>query len=441
MESAPPELSGAAAGWNLLLISVDTLRADHLGAYGYTVRPTSPKIDELMNGGVRFAQAVAPRALTWPSMASVLTGLYPSGHGIIANGYEFPEELEILPERLQAAGYKTGAFLSNMCSAGHQGWDELQCSQGRDARSVASALAWAGEQPAESPTFVWIHLFGAHGPYYNGGDLAARELDPDYDGDLIPKKWRLDRVMTEREELTEADLRHLRAIYDAAILGTDRRIDELLAGLGELGALENTLIVFLADHGEDLYDHNGYLYHACSVYQSSLHVPLGFHAAGLLPPGGVVEAPVELSDVAPTVLELLGMSATGDDIHGASLVPYLRRPDAGGTGKPAFSEFDDTRLRTVQVGRWKLVDNPDGLTPFCFPNGPKDLYPIASTELYDLLEDPGERTNLAAAQPAKVAELRQLLVRRFSGLKRRVEPQEIDEKLKEELQQLGYVAR
>ena len=434
-----PGLPGAADGWNLVLISVDTVRADRLGAYGYALRPTSPNIDALLASGVNFERAVAPRALTWPSMASVLTGLYPSGHGLISNGYEFSDTTTTLPKILGSAGYQTGAVLSNMCQANHQGWESFKCTGGNDTRVNRVAKQWIDGIEDGRPFFLWAHYFGAHAPYYNGGIVARRVLDKYYEGPIAAKKNALNRVMREGIELSEGDLKQLDAVYDAAVMGTDQFVGELLEYLREAGRLENTLIVFVADHGEDLYQHNGYLYHACSVYQSSLHVPLGFAAPGLLPAEGRVSQTVELTDVLPTILELLALEAEGE-LHGSSLVPYLERPEAGGEGKPAFSEYDDTRIRTVQVGEWKLVDNPDGVLPICFAGVPEDFYPIAEVELYNLREDPGETTNLASEHPEKVAEMRELIRQRFESLSRNIEQQEIPEELKQELEALGYVA-
>jgi arylsulfatase A-like enzyme len=432
-------LQGAAAGWNLILISVDTVRADRLGAYGYSGRETSPNIDSLLASGVNFQRAMAPRALTWPSMASVLTGLYPTGHGLIANGYEFADATRTLPKILGAAGYQTGAVLSNMCQAKHQGWDDFKCTGGNDTRVNRVAKQWIDGIEGDRPFFLWAHYFGAHAPYYNGGIVARRVLDRNYSGPVAAKKNALDRVMREGIELTEADLAQLDGVYDAAVMGTDHFVGALLDHLREAGRLEKTLIVFLADHGEDLYQHNGYLYHACSVYQSSLHVPLGFVGPGLLPAEAQVSQTVELIDVLPTILELLGLEAVTDQ-HGSSLVPLLARPGSGGEGKPAFSEYDDTRIHTVQVGDWKLVDNPDSILPVCFAGVPEDFYPISEVELYNLGEDPGETINLASQYPDRVAEMRELIRQRFSSLPRNIELQEIPEELKKELEALGYVA-
>jgi len=438
--SGPVELVGSASGWNVLLLTVDTVRADRLGAYGYTERPTSPRIDALLASGVAFDRAVAPRALTWPSLATVLTGLYPSGHGVVENGYELPADLPTLPRVLQETGYTTAAFLSNMCHAGHRGWDAFACSGGRDGKTLREALAWAQGLDGERPFLLWVHYFAAHGPYYNGGDLAATRFDPGYDGPIAPKKGALNRVMTEELELSERDLRHLDALYDAAVAGTDHLVAELLKGLEESGKLERTLIVFLADHGEELYQHNGYLYHACSVYESTLHVPLGFTGLPGLEAGARVTQPVELADVAPTIYELLGIDGPAER-HGRSLVPLLARPGAGGPGKPAFSEYGNAPIFTVLHDGWKLVYNPEDIDPYCLPGAPEGHYPLEPVELYHLTEDPRETTDRAAEEPARVRRMQELIRQRFSGLSRRSGEQELSEELEKQLEALGYVAR
>lgn len=435
-------LAGGAQGWNVLLLTVDTLRADRLGAYGYAgyaARPTSPSLDAHLAAGVLFERAAAQRASTWPSLATVLTGLYPRGHGVIENGYGFPDDLPTLPKLLHGAGYRTGAFLSNMCQANHQGWDEFACSGGQDGKTVRRALEWAQAQDGSKPFFLWVHLFGAHGPYYNGGDLAARELDPGYQGPVGPKKWQLNRIMAERVVLSPRDIQHLDALYDAAVIGTDRLSGSLLDGLRASGRLDRTLIAFTADHGEELYDHNGYLYHACSVYESTLHVPLGITAPGLLPAGARVPQTVELADVAPTLLDLLGVQPPAEQ-HGRSLVPYLERPGEGGAGKPAFSEYGSATIHTVTRGPWKLVSNPDGVEPVCIPGAPPGHYPIGKAELYNLEQDPRETRNLADQHPEVVAELAKLIRQRFSGLADRSKGQAVPDDLKKELEALGYVA-
>ena len=437
-EAPPRRLAGAAKGWNVVVLTVDTLRADRLGAYGYKARPNSPRIDAQLASGLTFENAMSQRASTWPSLASLLTGLYPSGHGVNENGYGFPDGLPTLPKLLHGAGYQTGAFLSNMCQANHQGWDAFACAAGQDGKDVRRALEWARGVDPHRPFLLWVHLFGAHPPYYNGGD-GAEAMDPGYQGPLGPRKKLLDPVMTKPIALTERDVRHLDALYDAAVQGSDRISGSLLDGLRAAGRLDRTIVLFAADHGEELYQHNRYLYHSCSVYQTTLHVPLGFAAPGLIPVGARVPQIVELVDVLPTLLDLIGVAKPAEQ-HGRSLLPYLERPDAGGRSRPAFSEYGSSRIRTVVQDNWKLVHNPDALSPICIPDAPPNHYPIGREELYDLARDPGEKENLAARQPAKVAELTQLIERRFAGLKNRANQQKIPEKLQEELKSLGYVA-
>jgi arylsulfatase A-like enzyme len=413
-----PKLAGGAKGWNVLLLTIDTLRADRLGAYGDKERPNSPNLDRLL--------------------ASVLTGLYPQAHGVVENGYGFPDDLPTLPKLLHAKGYRTGAFLSNMCQANHKGWDDFACSGGQDGKTVRRALEWAQKQTQGQPFFLWVHLFGGHGPYYNGGDYADRVLDPGYEGPVGPKKWQLNRIMTERIPLGPRDIHHLDALYDAAVTGTDRQAGTLLDGLRAAGKLDRTLIVLTADHGEELYDHNQYLYHACSVFQTGLHVPLGIVAPGLVAGGGRVPQRVELIDITPTLLSLVDAVAPAE-MHGASLVPYLERPGGGGAGKPAFSEYGSTRIRTVARGSWKLIENPDGIDPVCIPDAPPHHYPIGKAELYDLAADPMETKNLAATRPDLVAELARLIQKRFASVANRARPQDVSKELKEELKGLGYV--
>lgn len=432
--------SGAAAGWNVVLISVDTQRADRLGAYGYDKRPTSPRTDELLlEAGARCARAMSPRGATWPAMASVLTGLYPSGHGVIRNGYGFPDDVPTLPKILHAAGYQTGAFLNNMHRANHSGWDAFKYEKGAERRLVNRALDWARARDPERPYFLWAHFFGPHSPYHQAKRLTEMPgVDPAYRGPVKIGKVALDRILSQRIPLGERDLEQLDALYDAAVLATDLAVGRLVDGLRSAPGADRTLFVFTSDHGEELYDHHDYLYHACSVYQTVLHVPLAFVAPGLLEPGTVLDQPVELTDVLPTVLDLLGVEAPAEQ-HGRSLLADFRRPDAA-PSLPAFSEYDDTEIHTVLRDNWKLVINPDEHAPDCVPGAPDFDYPIERLELYDLARDPGETTNLAASRGDVVRELKRLIDERFAGLTDRSGEQDLPDELRRELEALGYVA-
>lgn len=455
------QLLGAANGWNLVLITVDTLRADHLGSFGYQKRTTSTNIDGLVQQGIRFLDATAPRASTWPSLATVLTGLYPSGHGVTQNHEHFHDEQATLPKVLNEEGYLTGAFLSNMCDANHGGWQTRQCSKNTsDEALLRNTKAWLEEISARTaelgegskedsdkgagtpPVFLWTHFFGSHGPYFNGGTLAEG-LDPDYQGIVRPKKGVLNRIMTEPIALNDRDLEHLDAVYDASIIGTDRRVGRLLQMLEEHLDLDRTVIVFLADHGEELYEHNQYLYHACSVYQSTLHVPLAIVAPGLVAPGEAVAQPVELSDVFPTILDLLGVKNRPQCIHGEPLLGYLAQPNRSGLGKLALSEYGRAPIGTVRHGSWKLVSNPLEHQQQCLPNTTAAFYTIGKTELYNLAEDPREAVNLASEHPERVSELSTARRKRIAGLCQTgldLDRPELSEDQRRALKTLGYVA-
>ena len=440
---SPPEagessLAGAAQDWNVLVVSVDTLRADRLGSFGYELRDTSPGIDRLVEGGVRFEQAMTHRSLTWPSLASMLTGLYPSGHGIVQNGYEFRDETPTLPKILQASGYETAAFLGNMCRANHAGWDAFKCTNSNDARVFPQARRFLEARDTEKPFLLWVHYFGAHGPYSNGQDWASTRLDPDYAGPLGPKKWKLNQAMLGEVPMMDADRDHLDALYDAAVMGTDRYVGMLLDWLREGGLLDKTLVLFVADHGEELADHNNYFYHACSVYSAGLNVPLAFIAPGVLDPAGSIDAPVEVADILPTMLDLLGVEPP-PAMHGRSLIDYLDPSRPQPVERPAFSEFGGTDIRTVQHEGWKLVVNPKREAVQCLKDAPLDLFPIEVAELYELSSDPGEQSNVADDHRAKLQELRSLLEARFELIDHQGLDQDLPEDVRRKLEAMGYV--
>jgi arylsulfatase A-like enzyme len=432
-----PSLTAAAKGWNLIFLSVDTLRADHLNSYGYTVRSTSPNIDSLLSKGVRFENASAPRASTWPSLTSVLSGLYPSSHGVLENGYRFPEDLLLLQDILAEAGYQTGAFLGNMCGARHRGWHKVICSVRNDRKALLEAMQWAEGLDPDQPFFLWYHQYGTHPPY-RGGRTIADSLVPDYQGPIAANRAALDRVMTQDIPLNEDDVYYLNALYDGALWVSDERVGMILDWLAEKDELDRSLIVFFADHGEDLYQHNHYLYHACSVFQTGLHVPLGFIAPELLDPGAA-PAQVHLVDILPTVLDLLGLPAPQGG-HGSSLLPWLEDPSLPSL-TPAFSEYGNTRIRTVLSDGWKLIVNPDLVSPLCFKGAPEDLYPIAPVQLYNLASDPAESQDLSTLERKRVTELQQLIEERFQDLQGLHGKQEISRELQEQLEALGYVAQ
>ncbi|MGH9464339.1 MAG: sulfatase, partial [Thermoanaerobaculia bacterium] len=281
---------------NLLLVTLDTVRADRLGAYGYAPA-TTPNLDRLAAEGVRFAQAQAAAPLTLPSHATILTGQLPPGHGLRQNGAPVAGPgLATLAGHLAAAGYRTGAFVGSFVLDHRfglsQGFDVYDDEVERDVSMTAGleaerpggevvdrALAWLAEDDGR-PFFAWVHLYDAHAPYAPPEPFAAAHPGRPYDGEI------------------------------AAV---DAEVGRLLEQLQTQRLTEQTVFAVASDHGEALGEH-GEPTHGVLLYEGSLRVPLILSASGILPAGWVVEEPVGLVDLAPTLATLVGhpWSAGGD---------------------------------------------------------------------------------------------------------------------------------
>jgi arylsulfatase A-like enzyme/Flp pilus assembly protein TadD len=365
---------------NLLLITIDTLRADHVGAYGWA-RARTPALDGLARDGVLFERAYAAAPITLPSHATLLTGRYPPGHGARDNGMRVSPTVPTLATELHARGFATAAFVAAF-PLDHQfglnrGFDVYgdRMPRGADGRLanerpapavVDDAIGWlnslrtapvapgtsapstAPSAPGTSqPFFLWVHLFEPHAPY--GAPAASGPV--------------LDR-------------------YDEDIATADREVGRLLAALGSRRGA--TLVVAAGDHGEAFGEHDEYA-HSLFVYDTTLRVPLlmsGPGIAGVGAPGRRVRDSVTLADVAPTVMRLLGGAMT--DVDGVDLTPAI----GGVASSPreiyaeSFApmiEFGWAPLRAVRSGPWKYVAAP-------------------RPELFDIERDPGERANVAAEQ-------------------------------------------
>jgi choline-sulfatase len=355
---------------NLLLITIDTLRADHVGAYGYT-RARTATLDALAAGGVRFDRAYAAAPITLPSHATLLTGRYPAGHGARDNGLHVSATVPTLATELHARGFKTAAFVAAF-PLDHQfglnrGFDVYgdqlprqpngQLANERPATEVVNdAIAWLRpfvanpQSPIPLPFFLWVHLFDPHAPY---GDPASR------------------RPVLDR--------------YDEEIATADREIGRLIDALGSARA--ETLIVAAGDHGEAFGEHGEYA-HSIFVYDTTLRIPL-IVSGPAVTAGKRVDAAVTLADVAPTIARALG--ATMSDVDGIDLAAAL----AGGTlpnrelyaesFAPLF-EFGWSPLRAIRSGAWKYIAAP-------------------KPELFDVERDPREEQNVVSAQQATATTL------------------------------------
>ena len=402
--------SQAGGPRNLLLITVDTLRADHLGTYGYA-RSTTPELDRLAAQSVVFEQAYASSCWTLPTLASLMTSQFASTHGCVSDATGLSPGFETLAERLGAAGFRTAAVVTHIFLDRryglHQGFDSYDDELVRSTfdeshRAITSptitekglALLEACASAPDERWFLWLHYFDPHSHYQAHPQVA----------DFGPE---------------EIDL------YDSEIAFTDRAVGRVLARLDELGLAERTVVALLADHGEEFEDHGG-KGHRFTLYNEVLRVPMMVRVAGI--PPRRVESPVRTVDLAPTLLELLAVGTAGD-MAGESLLPSLH--GAPVPARPALGELQGRKVRrnVLVLGRWKLV---------------QDLRE-KKTELFDLALDPLEREDRSAEQGEVVSALtRELAILRRSALRRREDVfgppvrVELGEADHATLQELGY---
>ncbi len=422
---------------NLLLISLDTLRADHLGCYGYP-RPTSPFLDRLASQGVLFEQAYATSPWTLPSHASLFTGLYPSQHGAMTEELSLPTELPTLAEALRGRGLATAGFVSGIFLGPRFGLGRgferyavipTRAKSGGSGTSLsatdrvsAAGLEWLAAR-RESPFFLFLHYFDIHSDYRPEPGFAAQFGKP-YHGPVDGSTRQLRAFLRRQIDFNAEDRAQLVDLYDAEIRQLDQGLEELFARLRERGALDQTVVVVTADHGEEFFEHGG-VFHGRTQYQEMLRVPLIIVGPGI--PGGLrVDQPVSLVDVAPTLLKLLGAPAA-PAISGRDLTPLWRAPDAGWPERDLFAEANSpsdgtSPQRAVLRGRWKLV-----------------LHGSGERELFDLREDPLERVNRAAAEPEQAADLERQLTASLESVREAPALPPLSPAMRKQLEALGYL--
>jgi arylsulfatase len=433
--------SGAGGRPNLLLITVDTLRADHLGCYGYG-RDTSPNLDRLAAESLLFERAASPRAKTTPAVVSLLSGLYPHDHGVRDLAAPLDRPVPLLQERLREAGWFTAAIVGNFVltrersglDRGFDLWiDELPDVRGvpphdapqRTARSLTDAALEVLEE-REGPWFLWLHYMDPHGAYEPPREhdvFSAETADPiPREEDLPPSplhRFRLADYNVPEEAFLSGrpDANRVRALYDGEIHYADAEIGRVLDRLRERGALEGTLVVVTADHGESLGEHRYWFEHGAYAYEATCHVPLIVHLPGSMErraEPGVCMTPVSLVDLAPTLLELLGLPPLPlPSLAGTSRAALLAGHRADGRAlfyeKVEGAQLDRAvQIKAARLGDWKLIRRYAHVTR----EGRRELVAL-SDELYDLASDPLEAVDLAADPPegAPLAQLRGELLR------------------------------
>ena len=432
---APGEPAEARGnGMNVLLIVVDTLRADHLGIYGHDA-PTSPRIDEFARGAMVFEGMYSQAPWTKPSIASLFTSLYPPQHRVLVEGTEnqLSGSLTTLAEVLHQAGYRTGAASQNphvQAKTGFdQGFAEFHGIPGYQS-GVGEMLA-IGKQFLDAgqgePFFLYMHFLDPHGPYDPPAQFRREFL-----GDLKTDKQRVvaGRVgkMLDEETLIQefegSDLAYLEALYDAEIQWVDNAIGQLLDHLDERGLRENTLVIFTADHGEEFLDH-GTVKHGYHVYDETVNVPLIIRTPGINVFGRNAAALAQHVDLMPTVLDLVEVEGPSE-IQGRSLRSRLQ----GSNAPDEATVFSGTSWRTIERfavrrGDWKLVRHEDE----------------GRTELYNLREDPAETRDRHVDHPDLVRDLIESY-RQTTAPIDGVTPDDVtgtsDPELERALQSLGY---
>ena len=419
---------------NVLLLSVDTLRSDRLSSYGYE-RRTSPNIDALLERGSRFTEARTVEPLTAPALASMLISMPPHEHGSTRNGLRVRPDTPSLPRVLRRQGYRTAAFVGswtlrknlwgmNEHFDAYQAvltksrWMGVWTREARAEDLNRQSLDWLSEhvdREGQRPFFLWIHYVEPHAPYVLQEDFLE-QIGPAPEGDLKSKSYR----------------------YDSEIAYVDDQIGRLLAGVEELVSLDNTLVVFVADHGESLGEHD-YWGHGRNLFEPNLRIPLGWVLPRRFEPS-VQTSPAIISDIAPTIVGLLGFDVP-DFFQGFDWTPVLTGAAAAPVDRVTRYETHKGAVRPYE-GKEQLRQK--GLLEVGLLAGSqKELFRLKGERrsAFDLMADPGERQTLVAEDSNKSAELEVWLqqVRRGLVLSDDLPPPSLSEEDTEALKALGYL--
>lgn len=445
---------------NVVIFIIDTLRADRLGIYGYDAHDNSPNIDALAAESVVFERAYAAAPWTLPSVASLMTSRFVCEHGVTDTRCKLPEDVSTLPERLQNAGYTTiGVYANSMVAPEFgfgRGYDFYQVSFTNEAEQANKALDL---NPGE-PFFLYVHNIEPHNPeffapehtpgYRDVGKAVRDRIAAGYKGYRIatwedyeagrsqgtPDAARRQTQNMNRLVALQDDYEEL---YDAGVRLADRRLGSVVSALKQRGGWDNTLFIFLSDHGEEFHEHGGWS-HDQSVYEELIHVPLLVRFPHGQHGGKRVADIVTLLDVMPTVLNVTGAADNDPGARGVSLTPII----GGGLRSDARFFVPTVRLNTMSH-----------YAPFPLPRGDDSVVvrqndwkgiwhaDIDALELYDLAADPREQREIAAPNPELAAAM-QDFARQFRNAcnssatpSRRAAP--LDEQTLRNLRSLGYI--
>lgn len=428
----------ARGSYNVLLVLLDSLRADQTAPYGATEVRT-PALAQLADTGVTFVRARSSASWTRPAVAAMFTSLSPPSHGVLTYEQRLAGTAPFLPEILQGAGYYTVAVVDNPMVSPEfgfgRGFEEVierwkipgapnrGAGPGSQAARVWSRfVAPALERAGSRPFLVYLHELDPHSPY-DAPEPFGSFYGSDGSGAAGSTVERLRAIRERPGDFSAEDIRGLRAQYRGEITYMDRYVDGILRALAEAGLSESTLVVFVSDHGEEFFDH-GSVGHGHTVYEEQLRVPFVMRLPGVIPAGRRVEANVGLIDLAPTLLDLLGLPIP-ETMQGSSLLPSLAAGDED-PERPHFGYAAAPPSESASFGRWKLIRDLGTQPP--------------RSRLFDLESDPLEQSDLADTQPVVVGTLAQMLRARRVGAST-PEPSaagEPPEAVVERLRALGY---
>jgi arylsulfatase A-like enzyme len=435
----------SAHGMNLLLLTLDTTRADALGCYGGQPDVT-PNLDALAARGTRFANAFSQANVTNPTHLTIMSGLCALDHNVFGVVERMDPDIQTLPRLFQAAGYRTGAFIAvkHLFEMGWRGFDNrnmLVPPQRRQREALAhrvtdAAIAWlTDESPADKPFFLWVHYFDAHMRYDPPRDALESLLGPDHATASRPATPPRQFFKPPADEdfvrgISRDEWRDAQARYAGEVHFMDREIGRLLRYLDENALTPRTVVMAIADHGESLGEH-GIFYDHIGIFEPQLRIPFIVHVPGL-PAANIVQRPVTQLDVAPTVAGLFGLTFSRD-LEGVDLSDSL-----AGRTNPALDARDTLiheaaqNLRVaVRQGRWKLI------APVKFAMKPIAPHLKNMVQLFDLEVDPDERNNLAKSEP----QVRKRLVKRIKKWRDRgiatAKPRDAEQA--DRLRDLGYL--
>lgn len=427
---------------HVLVYLVDTLRADHLGVYGYG-RPTSPRIDEFAGDALVFDSMVASSGWTRTAVASLMTGLSPPSHQVYGRLDSLPAGTTTLASLMGDAGYESLAVITNGIVSPAFGFDQgfdtfrylgeerTQRIHQYSDRVNETFFDWLDGRRSDAPFFAYLHTMDVHAPYTPPEPYAARFAAANSTELVNPREAKI--LAAETPGLSDEDVRDdLVSKYDAEIAYNDHSFGELIRGLRRRRLYDRTLLILLSDHGEEFLDHGGYE-HLRTLYSEILDVPLILKPPGRARPRGRTEALAEHVDLLPTLLAVAGHPVP-EWAAGRSLLPVLEEPDRSPWPDRevlSYMQVDNASISSLRSSRWHVVRTP--LLP-------AELA-MARVELYDPRSDPRDNADLARSRPVMAGFLLTAWFRKELGTRPLLTPAtgEPDDELRERLRALGYL--